>query len=270
MGVEFMGTGSIKSVGKKSFKLDRMEKNKFGLVGKDISYSFSKGYFTDKFSDLGLKGYSYENFDLQRIDEFPELLESNPDLKGLNVTIPYKEDVIPYLDGLDAKAREIGAVNTIQLEGDRLIGHNTDAYGFQKSIEPLLRPHHSKTLILGTGGASKAVAYVFGQLEIGVTYVSRSPDQDQIGYGDLNGSVLADHPILVNCTPLGTHPDIDRKPDIPYSHLTDRHLLFDLIYNPEKTAFLREGEQRGTQIANGHRMLQLQADRAWGIWQGDI
>ena len=244
------------------------KKYRFGLVGKNISYSFSKGYFTDKFSDLGLDGYSYENFDLQSIEKFPEMLRSNPDLLGLNVTIPYKREVMSYLDGLDAKAKEIGAVNTIQFDGKRLIGHNTDAYGFQKSIEPFLQPHHTQALILGTGGASKAIAFVFGQLGIAVTYVSRNPDQQQIGYGDLDRTLLENHPIVVNCTPLGTHPDIVRKPDIPYKHLTDQHLLFDFIYNPEKTAFLEEGERRGAQIVNGLRMLQLQADRAWEIWKG--
>lgn len=243
-------------------------KRRFGLVGKNISYSFSKGYFKDKFSDLGLEGYSYENFDLQDIKALPELIKSNPDIGGLNVTIPYKQDVIPYLDALDDKAGEIGAVNTIEFEGERLIGHNTDAYGFQKSIEPFLRPHHDRALILGTGGASKAVAYVFGQLGIGVTFVSRSPDKDRLGYDYLDSDVLGQHHILVNCTPLGTHPDVARKPDIPYAHLTDKHLLFDLIYNPEKTTFLREGEQLGAQIVNGLSMLQLQADRAWEIWQG--
>ncbi len=243
-----------------------MEKHRFGLVGKNISYSFSKGYFTDKFLDLGLEGYSYENFDLQHIDELPELIKSNPDLKGLNVTIPYKQEVIPYLDELDAQAKEIGAVNTIKFEGKRLIGYNTDAYGFRKSIEPFLKPNHTKALILGTGGASKAIAFVFEQLGIDVTYVSRNPDTSQIGYEDINHSVLENHAILVNCTPLGTHPNIAEKPDVPYSHITEKHLLFDLIYNPEKTAFLKEGKQRGADIVNGLRMLQLQADRAWEIW----
>lgn len=244
-----------------------MEKKKFGLVGKDISYSFSKGYFTDKFSDLGLKGYSYENFDLQQIEEFPGLIKSNPDLKGLNVTIPYKQKVISYLNELDAQAEKIGAVNTIKFEGNRLIGFNTDAHGFRKSIEPFLKPHHTKALILGSGGASKAIAFVLGQFNIDVTYVSRNPDTTQIGYADLNRSVMDTHSILVNCTPLGTHPNVDEKPDIPYSEITDRHLLFDLIYNPPKTAFLKEGERQGADIANGLRMLQFQADRAWEIWQ---
>lgn len=241
-------------------------KHRFGLVGKNISYSFSKGYFTDKFSDLGLEGYSYENFDLQQIDEFPALLKSNPDIRGLNVTIPYKQDVLPYLDELDAQAEEIGAVNTIKLDGKRLIGHNTDAYGFQKSIEPFLKSYHTKALVLGTGGASKAIVFVLGQLGIGVTYVSRNPKGHQIGYADLNQSVLEDHPIIINCTPLGTHPNVDQKPDIPYSDITEKHLLFDLTYNPPRSAFLTEGQQQGAEIVNGLRMLQLQADRAWEIW----
>lgn len=242
-------------------------KYRFGLVGKNISYSFSKGYFTDKFSALGLEGYSYENFDLQHIDELRELLTSNPDVIGLNVTIPYKQEVIPYLDALDTQAKEIGAVNTIKFDGERLIGYNTDAYGFQKSIEPFLKSHHTKALILGTGGASKAIAFVLGKLGIGVTYVSRNPGEIQIGYDDLNRSVLENHLILVNCTPLGTHPNVDQKPAIPYSHITEKHLLFDLIYNPEKTTFLKEGKQRGADIVNGRHMLKLQADRAWKIWR---
>ncbi len=237
------------------------------MVGKNISYSFSRGYFTDKFSDLGLEGYSYENFDLQHVDEFPNLLKSNPDVKGLNVTIPYKQKVIPYLDKLDAQAKEIGAVNTIKFDGKHLIGYNTDAYGFRKSIEPFLKSHHTKALILGTGGASKAISFVFGQLGIAVTYVSRNPQGIQIGYGDVDRSVLENHSILVNCTPLGTHPNIDLKPDIPYPYITEQHLLFDLIYNPKKSAFLKEGEQRDADIVNGLRMLQLQADRAWEIWR---
>ncbi len=244
-----------------------MKKYRFGLVGKNISYSFSKGYFTDKFSDLGLKGYSYENFDLQHINELPELLTSNPEVMGLNVTIPYKQEVIAYLDELDTQAEEIGAVNTIKFDGKRLIGYNTDAYGFQKSIEPFLKSHHTKALILGTGGASKAIAFVLGQLGIGVTYVSRNPDATQIGYDDLNRSVLENHLVLVNCTPLGTYPNVDQKPDIPYTHITEQHLLFDLIYNPENTAFLKEGKQQGADIVNGLGMLQLQADRAWEIWR---
>ncbi|MGB7393390.1 MAG: shikimate dehydrogenase [Pricia sp.] len=245
------------------------EKNyKYGLLGKDISYSFSKGYFTDKFSNLELEGYSYENFDLKDVSKFPELLESNPELRGMNVTIPYKEKIISYLDDLREQAREIGAVNTIQFTNGRLIGHNTDAYGFEKSIEPFLKPHHSAALILGTGGASKAIAFVLRRLGIGITYASRSPEGHQIDYVDLDSSVMAEHSIIVNCTPLGTYPNIDQKPNIPYGSITERHLLFDLIYNPEKTAFLQEGKRQGAETVNGHHMLQLQADRAWEIWQG--
>lgn len=243
-----------------------MKEHRFGLVGKNISYSFSKGYFKDKFSDLNLEGYSYENFDLLQIDEFPDLVKSNPNIKGLNVTIPYKQEVISYLDEMDDQAKEIGAVNTIKFDGNRLIGYNTDAYGFQHSIEPFLKPHHTKALILGTGGASKAIVFVLRKLGIEVTYISRNPDTTQIGYDDLNQAVLDSHSILVNCTPLGTHPNVNEKPNVPYSHITERHLLFDLIYNPKKTAFLKEGEQRGAAVVNGLRMLQLQADKAWKIW----
>jgi len=244
-----------------------MKKHVFGLVGRDISYSFSKRYFTDKFSHMGLVGHSYQNFDLQSIKEFKSVLERNPDIKGLNVTIPYKEEVIPYLDAIDEQAKKIGAVNTIQFTDSGIKGFNTDTYGFQNVMLPFLKPYHTHALILGTGGASKAVAYVLGELGISYKFVSRSPSENQFGYKDLTESVMQDFKVIINCTPLGTHPDIDQKPDVPYSSITDKHFLFDLIYNPEKTAFLKEGEIRGASITNGLRMLQLQADRAWEIWE---
>lgn len=245
-----------------------MKKNRFGLIGKDISYSFSKKYFTEKFSDMGMDDHSYENFDLQAIEDFKSLVENNKNLKGLNVTIPYKEAVIPYLTDLDKQAKRIGAVNTIQFTDSGLKGFNTDAYGFQTTLLPYLKSHHKKALILGSGGASKAVAYVLGELGIVHTYVSRKPMDNQIGYQDLNEKVMQEFTVLVNCTPLGTSPNVEQKPDIPYTYLTNKHFLFDLIYNPEKTAFLKEGEIRGASISNGLRMLQLQADKAWEIWQG--
>ena len=245
-----------------------MKKNRFGLIGKDISYSFSKKYFTEKFSDMGMDDHSYENFDLQAIEDFKSVVEYNKNLKGLNVTIPYKEAVIPYLTDLDKQAEKIGAVNTIQFTDSGLKGFNTDAYGFQTTLLPFLKSHHKKALILGTGGASKAVAYVLGELGIVNTFVSRKPMDNQIGYQDLTEKVMQEFTVLVNCTPLGTHPNVGQKPDIPYTYLTTKHFLFDLIYNPEKTAFLKEGEIRGASISNGLRMLQLQADKAWEIWQG--
>jgi len=239
---------------------------KFGLVGKDISYSFSRGYFTEKFKQLNLDNHSYVNFDLSEIESFEKLLPNDPEIAGFNVTIPYKEEVIPYLTKLDATAKQIGAVNTIKISEEGLIGYNTDFYGFQKSIEPFLAKHHKKALILGTGGASKAIAFVFQELDIAYKYVSRNPDKNQYSYQDLNKTILEEFTVLVNCTPLGTHPNVTQKPAIPYQYLSEKHLLFDLIYNPEKTAFLLEGETCGASIQNGYHMLELQAEKAWEIW----
>ena len=242
------------------------QKNRFGLVGKDISYSFSKGYFTKKFADLELLDHTYENFDLQNISEFKAVILKNSAIKGLNVTIPYKQEVIPFLDKLNRKAKKIGAVNTIRFTKNGLKGYNTDAYGFQESIEPHLKKDHKKALILGTGGASKAIAFVFDELGIKHKFVSRNPKKNQFSYDDLDEKIVSRYTVIVNCSPLGTHPDIEQKPNIPYQHLSTKHLLFDLIYNPEKTAFLQEGETRGTAICNGHKMLEFQAEKAWEIW----
>jgi shikimate dehydrogenase len=239
---------------------------KFGLIGRNISYSFSKGYFGRKFSELALAGYSYENFDLEQISDFPIILKQNPGLRGLNVTIPYKEAIIPFLGQLDPEAAKIGAVNTIKINAAGLTGYNTDIYGFQKALEPRLLPHHKRALILGTGGASKAVAYVLQQLGIAFLYVSRSPGAGQFSYHELSPEVIGSHPVIINTTPLGTYPDITARPHIPYEHLSRVHLLFDLIYNPAKTSFLLGGEQQGAQIENGLKMLEFQAEKAWEIW----
>ena len=238
----------------------------FGLIGKNISYSFSKTYFNHKFTSMDLVNHSYENFDLSKIEEFPDLIKKHITLKGLNVTIPYKEAIIPYLDSLNKKAERIGAVNTIKFKKGSLIGYNTDVYGFKKTFQPFLKESHNKALILGTGGASKAVAFVLKELGISFKYVSRNPIGDQIGYTDLNKKIISSHTVLINCTPLGTFPDTEAKPDIPYEFLTSSHLLFDLIYNPEKTAFLLSGERKGAIICNGRKMLELQAEKAWQIW----
>lgn len=243
------------------------KKHRYGLVGKNIAYSFSKGYFKEKFEKLGLANYSYENFDLQDINEFSDVLKNTSNLEGLNVTIPYKQEVIPFMNSLDSQAEQIGAVNTIQFTKDGPKGFNTDAYGFENSIRPFLQHHHKKALILGTGGASKAVAFVLSELQIDSVFVSRNPSDEQMSYTDLNDKVFEEYTVLINCTPLGTHPNVEKKPNIPYQAITEKHLLFDLIYNPSKTAFLLEGESRGASICNGHRMLELQADRAWEIWQ---
>ena len=248
--------------------MDKIEKQKrnFGLIGRNIAYSFSPGYFKEKFQRLGLDGYHYANFDIEDINRFPAIFENNPELGGLNVTIPYKEAIIPYLNELDPVSREIGAVNTIKITTDGLKGYNTDAYGFEEALKPLLKPYHQKALILGTGGASKAIAYVLGKLQIDYRFVSRKPGPDYLTYKDLDQETMATHQLIINCTPLGTFPDVEARPLIPYGLLRSDHLLFDLIYNPEKTAFLKEGEKRGATISNGLRMLQLQADRSWEIW----
>ncbi len=242
------------------------KKMSFGLVGRNISYSFSKGYFTQKFADLRLEGYSYENFDLEEIDELKNILGRNKNIAGLNVTIPYKELVIPHLHEIDGDALKIGAVNTIKIIGNKLKGFNTDVYGFHKAIEPFLKEHHENALILGTGGASKAVAFVFKKLGINYRFVSRKAKIDQFSYEDLNKEILQEYTILVNCSPLGTYPNIEDKPLIPYQFLSQEHLLFDLVYNPSKTAFLKEGESHGARICNGLTMLELQAEKAWEIW----
>jgi len=237
----------------------------FGLVGKNIAYSFSRTYFTEKFSRLELNCH-YENFDIPDISQFPEIIKHNPDVKGLNVTIPYKESVIPYLDSLTETAAKIGAVNTISLNDGMLTGHNTDHYGFQKSLAPLLQPHHKKALILGTGGASKAVAFALETLGISYQLVSRKQVDNSICYDDINDKTFSEFHIIINTTPIGTFPDTEVCTDIPYDLFTNRHIAYDLIYNPEETLFLKKAKSHGAVIKNGLEMLQLQAEKAWEIW----
>lgn len=244
---------------------EERKKHRFGLIGRNISYSFSRGYFSDKFERLNLKDHSYENFDLEAI-EAVEQIWTIPNIKGLNVTIPYKEAIIPYLQHMDPKAETIGAVNTIKFTSEGPKGFNTDIYGFRMSLEPHLRPFHKKALILGTGGASKAISFVLRELGIGYTLVSRNPKEGQLSYQDLTTDMYSEYLLIINCTPLGTYPKVDEKPPLDYVQLGKKHLLFDLIYNPDKTAFLREGEAEGATICNGLRMLELQAEKAWEIW----
>jgi len=241
---------------------------KFGLLGKDISYSFSKKYFSEKFQALGLKDYKYNNFDIPEIEEFPFLLYHREDeFRGINVTIPYKQSVMRYLDDVDEDARNIGAVNTIKITDDnKLIGYNTDFYGFQKAIQPLLKSNHKKALILGTGGASKAIAYAFDKMNIEYKFVSRKVSEGMFLYSILNEEILKEYTVIVNSSPVGTHPNVDESPNIPFQFVTNNHLLFDLIYNPAETKFLSEGEKRGAIIKNGLEMLQLQAEKSWEIW----
>lgn len=245
-----------------------MKEVTLGLVGKNISYSFSRGYFSEKFDKLKLNTHQYVNFDLEDISLLKDIIKQKKQgLKGLNVTIPYKQEVQQFLTSLDKDAKDIGAVNTIKLlEDGTAVGYNTDVYGFQKSLEPLLQKQHTKALILGTGGASKAVAFAFDKLKIPYQFVSRSAKDNIITYSELTAQILEDYTVIVNCSPLGTSPKVELKPDIPYQYLTANHLLYDLIYNPSETTFLRLGKEKGAVIKNGLEMLQLQAEKAWEIW----
>lgn len=237
----------------------------YGLIGKNISYSFSRSYFTEKFESEGIEA-EYVNFDLSSIEEFPKILESTRPT-GCNVTIPYKEKIIPYLNRLDPVAREIGAVNTVKFEEDEsLTGYNTDYYGFMESLKPFLKPEHKKALILGTGGASKAVAYALKLLDISYSFVSRTPGTNQFSYSDLSENIINDFKVIINSTPLGTHPNITNTPALPVEFLSSRHLLYDLIYNPPVTRLMKLAEDKGAIVINGKRMLELQAEKAWSIW----
>lgn len=242
---------------------------RFGLIGKNISYSFSRKYFSQKFSELKLNNYSYDNFDIKEIDEFPTIIGGNTDsIQGLNVTIPYKLEVFKYIDEIDDDALVIGAVNTIKiLDNGRLKGFNTDVYGFEHSLKPLLKKHVKNALILGTGGASKAVAFVLNKLNIEHKNVSRNPRNiETFSYDELTENVMLNHHLIINCTPIGTHPSADDSPNIPYQYLTNKHFLYDLIYNPSETIFLSRGKEKGAIIKNGLQMLELQADKSWEIW----
>jgi len=245
-----------------------LEKRKqFGLVGKNISYSFSKRYFTEKFSSAPFNDCSYENFDISTIEEFPSLLKKNPDLKGLNITIPYKVAIIPYLDSLSKKASIIGAVNVIRFtKKGKLKGYNSDWYGFKKSLQPLLKEHHKKALILGTGGASKAVAFALEQMDIYCAFASREASEKTIDYNLINATTFDNFQIIINCTPLGTSPNVKECPPIPYEFFTNKHIAFDLVYNPEVSEFLKRAKKKGATIKNGREMLELQAEKAWKIW----
>lgn len=246
-----------------------MGKKLYGLLGKNISYSFSSGFFKEKFGVLHLDACQYQNFDIESIEEFTALISLNKEqLCGLNVTIPYKEAILPFLDELDDVASEIGAVNTIKfLKNGRLKGFNTDVVGFQQSLEPMLENYHRKALILGTGGAAKAIAYVFQKLDLEFLYVSRNPQKEnEISYTNLDLNCIKTHQIIVNCTPIGTFPETEKHPNIPYQHLDNTHILFDLIYNPSVTTFLQKGKEQGAVVKNGLEMLQLQAEKSWQIW----
>jgi shikimate dehydrogenase len=247
---------------------------KYGLIGYPLGHSFSRRFFNEKFAAEGMDA-EYVNFEIPRIEEFPAVIQQHADLQGLNVTIPYKQQVIPYLDELNDDARQIGAVNVIKIirpdKGEvRLVGCNSDVMGFTGSIRPLLKPHHRKALILGTGGASKAVRHGLHKLGLDTVYVSRRKQPGQLTYEELTPEVMADYTVIVNCSPVGMYPHVDECPQIPYDLLTPRHLLFDLIYNPDVTLFMQKGSERGATVKNGLEMLHLQALGAWEIWNENI
>lgn len=242
---------------------------KYGLIGYPLRHSFSIGYFNEKFRAERIDA-EYVNFEIPSLDDFPGIIAGNPNLRGLNVTIPYKEKIISYLDELDKDTRAIGAVNVIKVVRKknkvRLIGYNSDIIGFTQSIEPLLQPQHKKALILGTGGAAKSVFHGLKNLGVEGVFVSRTPKKDMLTYAELTPEIMQEYKVIVNSTPLGMFPKVDVCPDIPYDLLTPEHLLYDLLYNPNITLFMKKGMQHGATTKNGLEMLLLQAFAAWDIW----
>lgn len=248
----------------------------YGLIGKTLSHSFSKTYFEKKFQGLGLSDHVYLNFELETIDDIKKVIADHPNLKGFNVTIPYKESIIPFLDELSDEAKAVGAVNCVYVKRHTstplsvtLIGHNTDVYGFASSVKPFIEPQHNKALILGTGGAAKAVAYALKNIGVEVFYASSNKQQaNTFLYEQLNEHMMAAFKLIVNTTPLGMFPNINECPNIPYQYITTQHLCYDVIYNPETTLFLQKAKEQGATTINGLSMLQLQAEKSWEIWKG--
>jgi shikimate dehydrogenase len=243
----------------------------FGLIGYPLSHSFSARYFAKKFVDENISDAAYQLFPLEEISMLPLLIRQQPDLQGFNITIPYKVHVLPFLDHISKEAASVGAVNCVKIErnatGVKLTGYNTDIYGFSESLVPALKPEQRKALVLGTGGASKAVCYTLKELGISCTLVSRSGKQKScLQYSQLTDKIISENLLIVNTTPVGMYPDTDVCPDIPYQFLDNRHLLYDLIYNPEETKFMRMGREAGASVMNGLQMLELQAEKSWEIW----
>lgn len=241
----------------------KREGYKLGLIGYPLGHTFSPSYFANKFLELGISNSEYLAYPLESIQEVEKVLDDG--VNGINVTIPYKEAVIPFLDELSNEAYDIGAVNTISIRNGKRVGYNTDAYGFEMSLRKFLGGTKvDRALILGTGGASKAIKYVLNKLNIEFTFVSRK--DRYLTYSELDENIISQNELIINTTPLGMYPNIDKCPDIPYSELTGKHFLYDLVYNPEKTLFLNKGEMQGSSIKNGYEMLILQAEKAWEIW----
>ncbi len=242
-----------------------LEKRKYGLIGKNINYSFSKKYFNDKFLKENITNCSYENYDLQSVKDFKKIIKDNA-IKGFNVTIPYKEEIMEFINKIDPIAKKIGAINTIKIHNKNIIeGYNTDYIGFVISLKNLIS-NQKKALVLGTGGASKAIIFGLSSIGIESTIVSRNKREGVISYSELNKKVIEENTIIINCTPLGTFPKTQECPKIPFEFLSSNHICYDLIYNPEKTKFLLESEKMGATIINGKKMLENQANESWKIW----
>ncbi|EFK58528.1 shikimate dehydrogenase family protein [Sphingobacterium spiritivorum] len=243
---------------------------KLGLIGFPLGHSFSKKYYLEKFEKEHIRGIDYNLYPLEDIHQFPDLYQETDGLYGVNVTIPHKQTIIPFLNELSPEAQQMNAVNCIQIkkngEGYHLKGFNTDAFGFEESLKPLLKPHHSKALILGNGGAAQAVVFSLEKLDIPYQFVSRTKTDTNLTYTELNDTIIKEHTLIINCSPLGTYPNVDTCPDIPYESISKEHLLYDLVYNPEVTLFLKKGQEQGAEIKNGYEMLLLQAERNWVIW----
>jgi len=241
----------------------------FGLIGYPLTHSFSKNYFSEKFKREEIENCAYENFQLDNINHLSKILRDNPTLEGINVTIPHKESVLQFLDETNEIVRQIGACNCIKIRNGNLIGYNTDVSGFEKSLTSRLQPHHTMALILGTGGAAKAVEFVLKKKNISYQYVSRKSLINNLTYEQVTEDVIKKNTLIINTTPVGMYPYINEVPSLPYDAITAQHFLFDLIYNPEKTLFLKEGEKRGAMIQNGYDMLVYQAEESWRIWNNE-
>ena len=247
----------------------------FGIIGYPLSHSFSKKYFEDKFLRENISDFEFRVFEMENVLGIRDLIATHPNIVGLSVTIPHKEIILNYLDEIDEGAKKIGAVNCIKISHKNnkpyLSGFNTDTFGFENSLKPLLKNHHKKALILGTGGAAKAVAFTLDKLGIEYLFITRKPTGcKHIRYSILHEGILNEHTLIINTTPLGMFPDIDSSPDIPYQFLSEKHLLFDLTYNPTETLFLKKGKEKGATIKNGLEMLHLQAEKAYGIWNPTV
>lgn len=244
-------------------------KKLYGLIGYPLSHSFSKRYFAEKFEQESIADSFYELFPIPKIEDLPALVAAHPNLIGLNVTIPYKEQILPFLDEIEEGAAAAGAVNTVLLKNGKKVGYNSDVYGFTTSLENAIERHQlkiEKALILGTGGAAKAVKFALERSGREVKYVSRTKAENRYSYEDLTQDILEEYKLIVNTTPLGMAPKVDTFPNIPYHYISDSHLCFDLVYNPEITLFLQKAQQEGAHILNGLEMLYLQAEKSWEIW----